>query len=75
MLDAADEARQAGVIGTTNDPDTLWAITWPTRSAAWMPTHRGTLESALHRPAGTATLSEWWPREDAGAYGDPGTGS
>ena len=48
VLDAGNEAREAGVVAGTDDPDALWAITWRTRSAAWMLTHRQVLESALH---------------------------
>ena len=47
IQDAADQARQAGVTPTATDPAPLWAITWRTRSAAWMFTHRRTLEHAL----------------------------
>jgi hypothetical protein len=48
IQDAADQARQAGVTPTSTDPEPLWGITWRTRSAAWMLTHRRTLERALN---------------------------
>jgi len=45
--DARNQARQARVTPTSTDPAPLWAITWRTRSAAWMLTHRRTLDQAL----------------------------
>jgi len=47
MQDAAEQARDAGVTPTFTDPAPLWGITWRTRSAAWMLTHRRTLSQAL----------------------------
>lgn len=47
VQDAADQARQAGVTPAGTDAAPLWGITWRTRSAAWMQTHRATLERAL----------------------------
>jgi hypothetical protein len=45
--DAAEQARDAGVTPTFTDPAPLWGITWRIRSAAWMLTHRRTLDQAL----------------------------
>jgi hypothetical protein len=47
VADAADQAIQADVTPETTDPSSLWAITWRTRSAAWMLRHRATLERAI----------------------------
>jgi hypothetical protein len=62
---AAQEAIDAGVSATTTSPaaigrlgggpptsghDLLWAISWRTRSAAWMLEHRGVLAQALAHP-------------------------
>lgn len=47
VQDAADQARDAGVTANSTDHAPLWAITWRTRSAAWMLHHRRTLEHAL----------------------------
>jgi len=47
VQDAADQARTASVTPESVDPELLWAITWRTRSAAWILTHRRTLEQAL----------------------------
>jgi len=44
---AAQQARDASVTPTSTDPEPLWAVTWRVRSAAWMLTHRRTLERAL----------------------------
>jgi hypothetical protein len=48
IQDATDQARHAAVTPTSTDPEPLWGITWRTRSAAWMLTHRQTLERALN---------------------------
>jgi len=45
--DAADEAIQSRVTPETQDPTSLWAITWRTRSASWMLRNRSTLQKAL----------------------------
>ena len=45
--DAAEQTRDAGVTPTFTDPAPLWGITWRIRSAAWMLTHRRTLDQAL----------------------------
>ena len=47
VQDAAAEAVQAEVTPETQDPEALWAITWRTRSSAWMLRHRSVLEAAL----------------------------
>ena len=47
VQDAAAEAVEAGVTPETQNPEALWAITWRTRSAAWMLRHRSVLEAAL----------------------------
>ena len=45
--DAAAQVIGAGVAPETQDASPLWAITWRTRSAAWMLRHRSTLERAV----------------------------
>ena len=45
--DAAQQAIDAGVTADTRDASALWAITWRTRSAAWMARHRAVLQDAL----------------------------
>jgi len=47
VQDAADQARQARVTPTSTNAEPLWGITWRTRSAAWMLTHRRILAKAL----------------------------
>ena len=47
IQDGADEAIRARVTEDTRDPAALWAITWRTRSAAWMMRHRSALGAAL----------------------------
>ncbi len=47
IRDAAHQAIEAGVTQDTRDPTALWAITWRTRSAAWMDTHHAVLQDAL----------------------------
>lgn len=47
VRDAAEQAIEAGVTPETRDPEPLWAITWRTRSAAWMTRHRAMLQRAL----------------------------
>jgi hypothetical protein len=48
VQDAADQARTAGVTPeSAGGPDAAWAVSWRTRSAAWMLTHRRTLDRAL----------------------------
>jgi hypothetical protein len=49
IRDGADQARTAHVAPDSTDPEPLWAITWRTRSATWILTHRHTLERALSR--------------------------
>ena len=41
---AANEAAEAKVTPETTDATALWAITWRTRSAAWLVKHHDTLE-------------------------------
>lgn len=45
--DAAEQAKEAGVTPDTENPESLWAITWRTRSASWMLRNRQTLEAIL----------------------------
>lgn len=51
ISDTANEAIQARATPDTNPttvpPDTLWAMAWRARSAAWMLRNRGGLEGAL----------------------------
>ncbi len=48
VQDAADQARAAAVTpDSATDPTAAWAVTWRARSAAWMLTHRRTLDHAL----------------------------
>ena len=47
IRDSAAEAVQAGVTPQSGDCGALWAITWRTRSAAWMVRHRSLLQNAL----------------------------
>lgn len=47
LLDAANEAIEAGVGPQTTDAASLWAITWRTRSAAWITRHKETLNRAV----------------------------
>jgi hypothetical protein len=50
ICDAAWEADDAAVTPeTTTHPVALWAMAWRARSAAWMISHRRTLEAALTR--------------------------
>jgi len=45
--DAAEQVIETNVTPGTQDPTPLWAITWRTRSAAWMLRHRAMLQRAL----------------------------
>lgn len=45
--DAAEQAKEAHVTPDTKGPESLWAITWRTRSASWMLRNRPTLEAVL----------------------------
>ena len=45
--DAADQARQANVTMASTGPGPLWAISWRTRAASWMPRHRSVLERVM----------------------------
>ncbi len=47
LLDAANEAIEAGVTSETVAADSLWAITWRTRSAAWIYRNQSLLEKAI----------------------------
>lgn len=47
ILCAANEAIEAGITPETTDPSALWALTWRTRSAAWLVRHHDTLEHAI----------------------------
>ena len=47
LLDAASEAIEAEITSETVDGHALWAITWRTRSAAWICRNKAILESAL----------------------------
>ncbi len=48
VQDAADQARSAAITEQTTESTELWAITWRTRAASWMLTHRRTLTNALN---------------------------
>lgn len=43
----AADADEAGVTPDTTDAETLWALAWHARSAAWLLRHRRTLQNAL----------------------------
>ncbi len=45
--DAAEQVIETNVTQGTKDPTPLWAITWRTRSAAWMLHHRSMLQRTL----------------------------
>ncbi len=47
IQDAAQQAIDGSVTAETLDASSLWAITWRTRSAAWMARHRAVLEAAI----------------------------
>lgn len=47
LCDAAAESEDAGVTADTTDAESLWAITWRIRSAAWMQRNKAALQSAL----------------------------
>ena len=47
VLCAANEVIDAGITPDTQDASALWAISWRTRSAAWIGRHRDALERAL----------------------------
>ncbi|KKB78120.1 trifolitoxin immunity protein [Devosia soli] len=47
ILSAANEAIDAKVTPETTDPSSLWAITWRTRSAAWLVRHRAELNRII----------------------------
>lgn len=47
IADAANEVIEAKVTPQSTDVTPLWAVTWRTRSAAWMFRHRMILENAL----------------------------
>ena len=47
VQDAADQARSAAITEQTAESSQLWAITWRTRAASWMLTHRRILSDAL----------------------------
>ena len=45
--DTAEQANDAGVTPDTADRETLWALAWRARAAAWLIRHRPTLQNAL----------------------------
>lgn len=47
VCNAADEVNEASAAWESRESVRLWAITWQTRSAAWMLRHRAALERAL----------------------------
>lgn len=47
ILDAAAQAIGSGVTAESKDVEPLWAITWRTKSAAWMLRNRHILDAAL----------------------------
>ncbi len=49
VRDAAEQVIDANVTEDTKDPSELWAITWRTRSAAWMLKNRTTLEKIIEK--------------------------
>ncbi|MBY5772425.1 aminoglycoside phosphotransferase family protein [Rhizobium laguerreae] len=47
VLDAAAQAIESSVTAESTDPEPLWAITWRTKSAAWILRNRRMLETVL----------------------------
>ncbi|MGO7837595.1 aminoglycoside phosphotransferase family protein [Rhizobium leguminosarum] len=47
VLDAAAQAIESSVTAESTDPEPLWAITWRTKSAAWILRNRHMLEAIL----------------------------
>ena len=50
VRDAAEQVMEPDVTPDTTNPESLWAITWRTRSAAWMLKNRSTLERIIEKP-------------------------
>ena len=49
VIDAAEQAIEVNVTPETKDHSSLWAITWRTRSAAWMLRNRAALENCIEK--------------------------
>lgn len=47
ILNAANEAREAKITPATTDASALWAVTWRTRSAAWLVRHHDAMEQVI----------------------------
>ena len=47
VCDAAEQVIEAKVTPETEDPTSLWGITWRTRSAAWMLKNSSTLVNII----------------------------
>lgn len=47
ILDAADQVGAPSITPDSKDPEPLWGVTWRSRAAAWMTSHRALLNGSL----------------------------